>query len=132
MDGPRENEAGFSRPRKPWETPLYRLVQDYFDQFERVYPERFQHKYGFWRPVIRKTVEEYLKCRGLREGFARVRCPECGHSIFVGFSCKQRCICPSCHEKRTLVTAINIAENICEPVPHRQFVGSGDTIRSRP
>jgi len=42
--------------------------------------------------------------------------------MFVGFSCKQRCICPSCHQKRTLVTAINIAENICAPVPHRQFV----------
>lgn len=120
--GPRENEAGVYRPRKPWESPLYRLVEDYFDEFERVYPERFQHKYGFWRPVIRKTVEEYLKCGDLREGFARVRCPDCGHDMFVGFSCKQRCICPSCHQKRTLVTAINIAENICEPVPHRQFV----------
>ena len=29
---------------------------------------------------------------------------------------------PSCHQKRTLVTAINITENICAPVPHRQFV----------
>ncbi|MBT4814803.1 MAG: hypothetical protein HON70_03845, partial [Lentisphaerae bacterium] len=56
MDCPGQNEAGFYRPRKPWETPLYRLVQDHFDDFERVYPERFQHKYGFWRPVIRKAI----------------------------------------------------------------------------
>jgi hypothetical protein len=28
----------------------------------------------------------------------------------------------SCHQKRTLVTSINIAENICAQVPHRQFV----------
>ena len=122
MDCPGQNEAGFYRPRKPWETPLYRLVQDHFDDFERVYPERFQHKYGFWRPVIRKAIDEYLRCGDLREGFARVRCPDCGHDMFVGFSCKQRCICPSCHQKRTLVTAINIAENICAAVPHRQFV----------
>ena len=122
MDCPRHNDTGFYRPRKPWETPLYSLVEEHFDEFERVYPDRFQHKYGFWRPGIRKAVDDYLKCGDLREGFAPVRCPDCGHNMFVGFSCKQRCICPSCHQKRTLVTAINIAENICAPVPHRQFV----------
>jgi len=36
--------------------------------------------------------------------------PEYGCNMFVGFSCKQRCMCPSCHQERTLVTAINIAE----------------------
>ena len=122
VDCPRHNDTGFYRPRKPWETPLYSLVEEHFDEFERVYPDRFQHKYGFWRPGIRKAVDDYLKCGDLREGFAPVRCPDCGHNMFVGFSCKQRCICPSCHQKRTLVTAINIAENICAPVPHRQFV----------
>jgi len=60
VDCPGQNEAGFYRPRKPWETPLYRLLQDYFDDFERVYPERFQHKYGFWCPVIRKAIDDYL------------------------------------------------------------------------
>ena len=42
--------------------------------------------------------------------------------MFVAFSCRQRGICPSCHQKRALTSAINIAENICAPVPHRQFV----------
>ena len=112
----------FYRPRRPWDTSLYRLVEENYEEFERVYPDRYQAKYGFWRPAIRKAVHEYLQCGDLREGFARVRCPDCGHNLFVAFSCKQRCICPSCHQKRTLVTSINIAENICASVPHRQFV----------
>jgi hypothetical protein len=72
--------------------------------------------------VIRKAVDAFLGCGDLREGFARVRWPDCGHNLFVAFSCKQRGICPSCHQKRMLVTAINIAENVAVAVPHRQFV----------
>jgi len=30
---------------------------------------------------------------------------ECGHDFFVAFSCKLRCICPSCHTKRELLWA---------------------------
>ena len=115
-------DTAFYRPRQPGDSPLYRLVEEHYEDFEQVYPDRFQARYGFWRPVIRTAVLGYLKCGDPREGFARVRCPDCRHEFFVAFSCKQRCICPSCHQKRTLVTSINIAENICARVPHRQFV----------
>ena len=37
-------------------------------------------------------------------------------------SCKQRCVCASCHQKRSLLTAIHISEDVAAPVPHRQFV----------
>jgi len=33
-----------------------------------------------------------------------------------------RCLCPSCHQKRTLLAADNIADSVCAPVPHRQLV----------
>ena len=115
-------DTAFYRPRQPWDSPLYRLLEEHYEEFEGVYPERFQARYGFWRPVIRTAVLDYLKCGDPQEGFARVRCPDCRHEFFVAFSCKRRCICPSCHQKRTLVTSINIAENICARVPHRQFV----------
>ena len=115
-------DTSFYRPRQPWDSPLYRLLEEHYEDFEQVYPDRFQARYGFWRPVIRTAVLDYLRCGDPREGFARVRCPDCRHEFFVAFSCKQRCICPSCHQKRTLVTSINIAENICVRVPHRQFV----------
>ena len=42
--------------------------------------------------------------------------------MFVAFSCQQRCLCPSCHQKRTLLLAERIAQRICLPVPHRQYV----------
>jgi hypothetical protein len=42
--------------------------------------------------------------------------------MFVSFSCKQRCTCPSCHQKRALLTAIHVAEDVCAPVAHRQVV----------
>ena len=54
--------------------------------------------------------------------FARVRCRKCKHEMFVAYSCKQRCTCPSCHQKRTLLTALHVAEEVCFPVAHRQVV----------
>jgi hypothetical protein len=42
--------------------------------------------------------------------------------MFVAFSCKQRCTCPSCHQKRTLLTALHLAKEVCSPVAHRQVV----------
>lgn len=117
-----DKTPGFYRRRTPRESPLFQLLEQHFDEFERVYPDRYQERYGFFRPVIRKAVDAFLGCGDLREGFARVRCPDFGHNLFVAFSCKQRGICPSCHQKRMLVTAINIAENVAVAVPHRQFV----------
>ena len=78
--------------------------------------------YGYWRPIIEQSVSAYLKCGDLQEGFARVHCPDRKHEMFVAFSCKQRCTCPSCHQKRTLLTALYVSQNVCSPVAHRQVV----------
>ncbi len=110
------------RPRRPRASPLWKLLDRYFDEFQQVYDERYRKRYGFWRPVISCTVEKFLACGDLREGFARVRCPRCRHEFFVAFSCRRRCLCPSCHQKRALVMAEHIARNLCAPVAHRQFV----------
>jgi len=52
--------------------------------------------------------------------------------MFVAFSCRGRCVCPSCHEKRALEKAgwaclpkprrRQVAEHVCADVAHRQFV----------
>jgi hypothetical protein len=110
------------RPRDPQASDLWRLMDRHFETFQRVYDERFQAKYGYWRPIIERSVTAFLRCGDLHEGFARVRCSDCGHEMFVAFSCKQRCTCPSCHQKRTLLTAIHVAEDVCAPVAHRQVV----------
>ncbi len=68
--------AKMYHPRNPEVSPFFRLVREYFDKFERVYYERFQSKYGCWRPVIHTAIDKFLNCGELREGFARMRCPE--------------------------------------------------------
>ena len=71
-----------------------KLIDRHFPSFQQLYDERFAGKYGFWRPVIERSVAAFLRCGDLHEGFARVRCPDCRHEMFVAFSCKQRCACP--------------------------------------
>ena len=33
-------------------------IDEHFDTFQQVYDVRYQAKYGFWRPVIEKSVKE--------------------------------------------------------------------------
>ena len=39
--------------------------------------------------MVARSVTAFLKCVDLQEGFARVRCPDCHHEMFVAFSSKQ-------------------------------------------
>ena len=64
------------RPRDPRASDLWRVLDGHFATFREVYDERFQAKYGFWRPVVDRAVAAFLKCGDLQEGFARVRCPD--------------------------------------------------------
>ena len=63
----------------PRASELWRLIDEHFDSFQQVYDERFQAKYGFWRPVVERSVTAFLQCGDLHQGFARVRCPDCRH-----------------------------------------------------
>jgi hypothetical protein len=112
----------FYRPRNHEASPFFKIVRDRFNDFERVYPERFQAKYGFWRPVIRSSIDKFLKCGDLKHGFARVRCTDCGEEFFVAFSCRQRSCCPSCDQKRALLLAHRLNGEVLAQVPHRQWV----------
>ena len=114
--------AAFYRPRRPRQSPLYRTIERYLPEFERTYQERYANRYGPWRPIVGQVARRFLRCGDVHFGFARVRCPDCHHEMFVPFSCQQRCLCASCHQKRTLLAAQTIAGTICAPVPHRQLV----------
>jgi hypothetical protein len=50
----------FYQPRTPSFSPFFHIVQQYFDNFERVYPEKYEKKYGFWRKVIRSSIDKFL------------------------------------------------------------------------
>ena len=110
------------RPRQPRRSPPYRLIERYYSEFERTYDDRYQQRYGLWRPIIVEVSRKFLRCEDLHFGFARVRCSDCGHEMFVPFSCRQQCLCPSCHQKRSMLAADTIAHTICAAVPHRHIV----------
>ena len=44
--------GGVYRPRQPQQSPFYQLVERLFAQFEAVYEERYQERYGVGRPII--------------------------------------------------------------------------------
>ena len=81
---------GEYRPRNPVSTPLYKIVEDYWEMFINSYDDYFQEKYGFFRPVVKSEMEKYLNCGILRNGFIRIRCPECKEEYLLPFSCKDR------------------------------------------
>jgi hypothetical protein len=47
-------------PRNPRVSPLYVLVEDYFEELERIYDDRYQQQYGRWRPVIGEVMRLYF------------------------------------------------------------------------
>jgi ribosomal protein S27E len=111
-------------PRKPHQSPLWKLLDEHYHCFEQHYEERFAKSYGYFRLVVRDVVQDYLKCGDLREGFARVRCPDCRHEYLLAFSCRGRWFCPSCHSKKGIQFGEHLKETILYPVPHRQYVFS--------
>lgn len=113
---------GVYRPRNPRATELFALVEDNFDELERVWDERYERRHGFWRPIIRHVVEQYVECGDLRCGFARLWCAPCRKSLLLPYSCKRRCFCPSCHQKRALLFAEHVEQEVLGQVPIRQYV----------
>ena len=59
------------------------MLKNHYDDLDKHYEEKYEKKYGYFRPVIREVVIEYLKCGDLKEGFAKVRCQNCGHSYLL-------------------------------------------------
>jgi hypothetical protein len=58
----------------------------------------------------------------LAHGFARARCPDCGHDFLVAFSCKGRGLCPSCNARRRAETAAHLVDHGFPPLAARQWV----------
>ena len=92
------------RARNPRATPLYHLVEAYFDQVKGQWEERFEGRYGFWRGFVDEQVRRYLDCGLFENEIARVRCPECCGEYLIAFSCKTRVLCPTCAARRSAAT----------------------------
>ena len=75
--------------RTPEKATLYKIVYNHFQEYQNMYPDKYEKHFGFLRKIIPKTIHKYLDCGILEHGFARVRCPQCGNDFFVAFSCKR-------------------------------------------
>jgi len=98
------------RPRQPRASPVWQVLHDHAD------------KLPFLHPEATTAIAEFLECGDLHAGFTRLHCPDCGHEYLLAFSCKQRGLCASCHQRRTLTEAAFIADDLCAAVPHRHVV----------
>lgn len=58
----------FYRPRDHAASPFFKLVRGHFAEFERVYADWFQEKYGFWRSVIGTAIPEVSEVRRPKRG----------------------------------------------------------------
>jgi hypothetical protein len=92
--------AGVYCQRHPERTVLYRVLFHYFERFLGEYEHRFEKEYGYLRPIIQDVVNKYLDCGNPKNGFARIKCKDCGLERLLMFSCHGRGFCPSCHAKR--------------------------------
>ena len=59
------------------------MFAQHFERFVQVYDERFAPTRGPLTPGAQEAVYRYLDCGIFANGFARVRCGECGHDFFV-------------------------------------------------
>ncbi len=118
------NQLKISKRRNPQTTPLWKLLDSHFVDFEEIYDKLFQKKYGFYPPVISHVVRKYLECGDLHQGFARIKCPDCHHQLILAYSCRGRWFCPSCHNKKVVQFGHHLKETVLYPVPHRQYVFS--------
>jgi len=114
--------SGVYRPRKPKASPLWQCLKEHFYWFLVDYPEKYEAKHGFLKPLIEEVVNKFLNCGDLKRGFARVKCPDCDKQYVLAFSCRGRWFCPSCHQKKVLLFGEFISAEVAFPVPHRQYV----------
>jgi hypothetical protein len=114
-------QAGYRR-REPERTILYAAVRE--ELHTLLAQARHQNPSGYGLPsFIEREFTRYLECGILAHGFIRVYCDGCGRDRLVGFSCKNRAICPSCNGRRMAETAANLVDRVLpDGVRYRQWV----------
>ncbi len=102
------------------------IIEDHLEELIGVYDERFGRTYGPLHPRVRDLMEAYVRCGDPHFGFLRLRCcnPECEakHELILPFSCKGRGLCPSCGQKRALLWAERMVEEVLPHVPYAGVV----------
>lgn len=104
---------------------MHTVFEWHFDEFCDLYDEMYTATYGMFRfDRISNIGERFLTCGDYQFGVARIRYtkPSCGHDYFRPFSCKGYYRCPPCSQRRTLLFAEHLTNEVPLYLPHRQFV----------
>jgi hypothetical protein len=96
-------------------------METHYEEVKAVWEERFEKIYGRWRSFIDQAVWRYLDCGVPENGFARLKCCDCGRERLLSFSCKQRGLCPSCDAKRAAAFAAFLQDELLEKVGHSMW-----------
>jgi hypothetical protein len=108
--------------REPEKSALYHIVSSCREELAYVWEEEFQQRFGALRDEVTEALDAYLSCGILAHGCARAHCEQCKHSALIAFSCKRRCLCPSCNAKRSLLFAEKLVANTLTPYLHQHCV----------
>jgi hypothetical protein len=73
MPGAAAAVCAVCKPRRPWASPLVRLLSDHLHCLLTVYDARFVSESGPWRPVVAQVADKFLGFGVLDHGFARIR-----------------------------------------------------------
>ena len=109
---------GTYRRREPEKCVLHTVVREHLETFLEQARDFGGEGYPYF---IEGEFRRYLGCGILSRGFARLRCPACGHERLVGFSCKGR-LCPSCVGRRMADTAAYLVDQLLPEAGYRQWV----------
>lgn len=107
------------RRRRPQATRLYEVVQHHLETFLAMADEGELDRLPPW---VEPEFRRYLTCGILAFGFARIRCQDCSQERLLAFSCKGRCVCPSCTNRRMAEVAAHLSDSVIPAVPVRQWV----------
>ena len=57
------------RPRDPAASPLFRLIDTYYEKVKGLWEECFEHRYGFWRGFVDAAIERFIACGDFECGY---------------------------------------------------------------
>jgi len=86
------------------------------EEMLRVYDEKYSSTYGPLHSRVKQLFKEFLKCGDAHFGFIRLWCHDCSEEKLVPYSCKIRGLCPSCGQKRAIVWAERMVEEVLPDV----------------
>ena len=104
--------------RKPENTVLHQVIRKNFGKFQALMEEKGKNIPSY----VLQEFEDYLSCGDPTQGFARLKCNDCGHEKILPFSCKKRGFCPSCCGRRMNEAEAHLVESVFPIQNTRQWV----------